>query len=407
MKKKILVLCSLIMIALVVLPLVKQSHMVTVALDRNCNPAQRVESRTLKNNNRNMPLSQNIIASDEESIDGVPSDAVIIYDEENNFLFVNTGVVVGDFYMTKDYKRYEVIYINPQTHIGVARFIEQIERPKVTMSRNARLSLPQRRKIGLYSTHNAESFVPSDGTHSIWGRGGIHDVGNHLKNVLQNMGITTIYDESLHLPHDNLAYSRSAPTARRLLNQGVDAIFDVHRDGIPRHWYAVRVNGQERSRVRIVVGRGNANHRRNEEFALYLKAITDELYPWLILDIFYGTGHFNQNLSEKSLLLEMGTYMIEKELVMQSCEPLAHAINVTLYNTTLDCETGELEIGGTPSEDRPILNDIFQTHNEGGNAAAIIIWTILSLAALGAIGFGVTQFILIRKKKNSLKQEEK
>ena len=68
-----------------------------------------------------------------------------------------------------------------------------------------------RKLIAMYVTHSDESYVPSDGTQSVNGQGGIYDVAREFRDALQQQGIDVILDESTHLPHDSGAYRRSRP----------------------------------------------------------------------------------------------------------------------------------------------------------------------------------------------------
>ena len=54
-----------------------------------------------------------------------------IYDEEFNLLFEKDRVEVGDNYLSKDYKYYEIVYLNEDNHTGVAKFIKYMKKPQV------------------------------------------------------------------------------------------------------------------------------------------------------------------------------------------------------------------------------------------------------------------------------------
>ena len=139
-------------------------------------------------------------------------------------------------------------------------------------------------------------------------------------------------DESTHLPHDGGAYRRSRQTAAQLIKQGPDALIDIHRDGIPDAGeYAVTINGENMSRVRLLVGRSNQNSEANRAFAKQLKAVADKLYPGLIKDIFIGKGNYNQDIAPHAILLEFGTHTISKERVLNSTELMANVLSRTLY----------------------------------------------------------------------------
>ena len=273
----------------------------------------------------------------------------VVYNEDNNYLFERISVVVGDIYIDKNFNKYEVYIVDQINHTAKAKFVEKIRKPYITKKTLAPIATTQDKKIALYMTHNDESYLIGDGTSSIYGEGGIHDVAKELYSQLQNKNINMYIDETLHIPHNYSAYSRSRVTAQNLLKNNVNAIFDIHRDGASRSTYAKTTNGKEHSTVRIVVGQANANKDVNLQFALYLMSVAESICPWLFLDIFFASGHYNQDLFEKSLLFEMGTYTIEKSLVMQTVPYLATVIYTTLFNTTVS-EEGDLTIGTETGE---------------------------------------------------------
>lgn len=184
----------------------------------------------------------------------------------------------------------------------------------------------------MYVTHSDESYVPTDGTESINGQGGIYDVARQFRDELQMQGIDVILDESTHLPHDSGAYRRSRQTAERLLQKRPDAIIDIHRDGIPdKNEYACTIKGDPASQVRLLVGRSNQNSEVNREFAKQIKAVADKQYPGLIKDIFIGKGNYNQDLSPNAILFEFGTHTLSKDRVLESTKHMAHVVNTALY----------------------------------------------------------------------------
>lgn len=233
-----------------------------------------------------------------------------------------------------------------------------------------------KRLIAMYVTHSDESYVPTDGTQSIEGQGGIYDVAREFRDALQNLGIDVILDESTHLPHDSGAYRRSRQTAERLLKKRPDAIIDIHRDGIPNaEEYKVTLGGEDASQVRLLVGRANQNSAVNREFAKEIKAIADKQYPGLIKDIFIGKGTYNQDLSPNAILLEFGTHTISKERVLNSVDKMAHVVSTSLYGT---------QTGSAKSEET--VKNAQKKENKGAYTG--ILWLI----GLGLLGAGVFAF---------------
>ena len=334
-----------------------------------------------------------------------------VYDEKFNLIFQKDVVAVGDGYMSKDFKYYEVIFVDDENMMGIAKFVRDVAKPNVDISYSPKPINAESRVICMYMSHNDESYVPTDGVDSVYGNGGIRDVALAFKKQLENKLIDVYLDDTLHIPHDNYAYSRSKKTAENLYNKyKPDAIFDIHRDATSRKFYVANVNGKERGRIRIVIGKSNPNMSVNEEFALYLVSVANELYPWLITDIYYGGGHYNQGINGKALLFEMGTYLIEKELVIDSLDELAEVVTTALYNTTINENTGDLTINGMENADNITINDyIEQKETQKLNLLAIsvviVIMASVSLYAMYLFIKNVKQQKLLLKIKNSNKQK--
>lgn len=311
-----------------------------------------------------------------------------------------TDVEVGDEYLSYDFKLYRIIDVDKENHIAQATFVEQIKKPKITRSQEPSNIGAVIKNIGLYMTHNDESYVPTDGTSSVYGAGGIHDVAKSFKASLVNRGINVIMDETLHIPHDSYAYSRSAVTAKALLaKHNLNAIFDVHRDGVSRSFYVTKYKGEEKCHVRMVVGKASSNYSTTFEFAKCLMTVGQELYPWLFSDIFIAQGHYNQALSGKAMLFEMGTYLVEKELVKASMPALANVIDVALFGTVIDTETGELTINGNQTETTTTIDEFFeQTENTADSGGGF--WRVAGIMILSFAIFGMAVFLVFNVRRN-------
>ena len=280
--------------------------------------------------------------------DQVDAEALhVAVDGSGAYLFSIHGVLSeGDEYIAGDNVLYRIATVNSGNAIaekigeepmpdvswldvGEAQAVFASDETTQAVSAKANAD---KKLIALYVTHSDESYVPSDGSQSINGQGGIYDVAREFRDALQKQGVDVILDESTHLPHDSGAYRRSRQTAERLLQKQPDAIIDIHRDGIPdESEYARTINGEEASRVRLLVGRSNQNSSVNREFAKQLKAVADKQYPGLVKDIFIGKGNYNQDLAPHAILLEFGTHTISKERVLNSTDMMAQVVSTALY----------------------------------------------------------------------------
>ena len=262
-----------------------------------------------------------------------------------NIFTISAALSEGDEYISADNILYRIESVNGT--IAAAKRIGEESMPDVSWLATGEaqavfaqegVALPastnedSRRLIAMYVTHSDESYVPTDGTESIEGQGGIYDVAREFRDALQQRGIDVILDESTHLPHDSGAYRRSRRTAERLLQKQPDAIIDIHRDGIPDpDQYKTTIEGEQASQVRLLVGRSNQNSEVNRAFAKQIKAIADKQYPGLIKDIFIGKGNYNQDLSPNAILLEFGTHTLSKERVLNSTDVMAQVMSSALY----------------------------------------------------------------------------
>ena len=284
------------------------------------------------------------------SADDLTESLHVAVDDTGAYLFSISGEInEGDEYINADNILYRIATVQNGNAIAEkigeetmpdVSWLEVGEAQPVFAAENAvpaagsGKSDDSRKLIAMYVTHSDESYVPSDGTQSIDGQGGIYDVARDLRDALQQQGIDVILDESTHLPHDSGAYRRSRQTAERLLQKGPDAIIDIHRDGIPdQNEYACSIDGENASRVRLLVGRANQNSAVNREFAKQLKAVADKQYPGLVKDIFIGKGNYNQDLAPHAILLEFGTHTISKERVLNSTDMMAQVVSTALYGT--------------------------------------------------------------------------
>ncbi|MBE5796348.1 MAG: stage II sporulation protein P [Clostridiales bacterium] len=301
----------------------------------------------------------------------------------------------GDQYISADNRLYEIVHVAGAEAVAEAR--GSVELPDVGWL-DADAALPVSaltRRIALYCTHSDESYEPTDGYYTTTDRGSIYEVAQALAEGLSERGAETFLSDTLHHPHDAGAYRRSRQTAVQLLKSIPDCLLDIHRDGIPDpNSYAAELGGQPASKVRILVGRGNQNMEVNKEFALLVKAIADRVYPGLIKDIYMGRGTFNQDLLPRSILLECGTYTLEKERVLRSMDMMAEVIDRALYGGVTG-SAGQMASDVTVQRDtQPGGVTIGQSDTvpaeagEGKGVGSGLVWVGVVLI-IGLIGYGV------------------
>ena len=321
-------------------------------------------------------------------------------DTKQKVLFLKgDDVSVGDKYLSGNNKLYEIEKVDDTQKIAIAKFLKDEELPKIKLKDNAQnqnvASAAASKKIGVYHTHNDECYYTPDGVDSLYGKGGIHSVGKEFVSNLEKLNIDTIYREDLHLPHNSGAYTRSQVTASALLDSGAQAIFDLHRDSTKRSEYLTKVDGKQMSSVRMVVGSSSKNYEENKKFAYKIKSYADEVYPGLIKDIYFGKGNYNQGLTTRAMLFEMGCENIEKSLVLKTTPYLAKVVDVVLYGVD---EASDLSVADITNGGADVTNVAGVVNDAGASGTNSNTTLYVLLSVLGTVGL-VFALVMIFSKK--------
>lgn len=307
----------------------------------------------------------------------------------------------GDEYIAGDNKHYEVASVDESNMTATLKYLDMFELPDVSwleVDESVQVSAGKEKKIALYCTHSDESYEAGDGSSSNENMGGIYDVAKKLAANLEEKGVKVTQSDAKHHPHDAGAYRRSRQTAMQLLKDTPDAIFDIHRDGIPDPGeYNVTLGGKKTSKVRLLVGRSNQNMSTNKQFAAQLKAVGDKVYPGLIKDIFIGKGAYNQDLYPRAVLLEFGTHTVSKERVLNSTNMMSDVIYRTMYGGVTGSAGGSDVSGtsGAKAKDSGATGNA-STSNKGAGTG--ILWVV----GIFIVGLGVFALISSGSKQGAL-----
>lgn len=295
----------------------------------------------------------------------------------------------GDCYIDQDNRHFRVVMIDKKT-----AWVEQIDRvdslsqsePESLFSAGelaAREKGKDKPRVGVYHTHGAESYVPSDGTETIEQGGGILQVGDRFTRALREKGFTVNHVREPHTPHDAGAYQRSRRTAEELIVEGDQLIFDLHRDAVPPEEYEKNVEGEKVTRILLVVGQQNQNADNNREFALTLKKIADEQHPGLIKGILGAQGNYNQDLTPQAILLEVGAHENNREDAERAVALFADVVNLYVTGTAVSPEqtarSNRLSLGS-------VLKAVLVL------AAALFVYLLISTGSWGELKTKITAF---------------
>ena len=202
------------------------------------------------------------------------------------------------------------------------------------MSKLDDLTLTDAVQIILYHTHNAETYLPTDGVSKRAGENaGVSTAADVFQQALeQKYGLRTLHSKVLHdYPDWNRSYINSLATVKTLLaaNPDVRAVFDVHRDAgfTSKDPTTVMLNGQSAAKIMIVVGANHEHWKENLAFAQALEDKSNALYPGLVRSIrIVQANRYNQQAHPHSLILEIGSDLNTQEEANYALECFAQVV---------------------------------------------------------------------------------
>ena len=180
----------------------------------------------------------------------------------------------------------------------------------------------------IYHTHTTESFEPyvrdnydtsfnyrtTDPTKNAV------MVGDAIQAELEAQGIGVIHAREIHdYPSYNGSYGRSRDTITPILEQypSIKVVLDIHRDAIGGDGVAyqpfIEVDGKEAAQIMIISGcddgtLGMPDYMENFHFACALQSKLESDHKGFTRPILFDYRHYNQDLTNGSLLIEVGSH---------------------------------------------------------------------------------------------------
>ena len=180
----------------------------------------------------------------------------------------------------------------------------------------------------IYHTHTTESFEPyvrenydasfnyrtTDDTKNVV------MVGNAIQAELEAQGIGVVHAADIHdYPSYNGSYARSRATIMPILEKypSIKVVLDIHRDAISGEDFAyqpfISVDGREAAQIMIISGcddgtLGMPDYMQNFHFACTLQSKIESDHEGLTRPVLFDYRHYNQDLTNGSLLIEVGSH---------------------------------------------------------------------------------------------------
>lgn len=188
---------------------------------------------------------------------------------------------------------------------------------------NKPLDLKGNANILIVHTHTTESFSKVQYTRDSPDRNldenyNMIAVGKAMNEVFQKNEINSFHDTTVHdYPSYNKSYQKACATIEKNLknNPSINIVLDIHRDGITRDdgtkvKLVTDIGGVDTAQIMLVVGTNtnlqHDNWQENLAFAAQIQAKAVAMYPGLMRPIDLRKERFNQQLTDGSIIIEVG-----------------------------------------------------------------------------------------------------
>lgn len=180
--------------------------------------------------------------------------------------------------------------------------------------------------VYIYNTHQVEGYV---------GGQSVMDAAAILGNALEEKGIHVVLenaDFNAYLKSQGLNYNQSYQASYAYLNDalvnygGFDLIIDLHRDAIPREASYMEADGKTYAKMMMVIGGLSKNAAIIKQESSTLSDIIDNKVHGIMRTVMEREAYYNQQVSERMMLIECGGDVNPFDEVRNSMGVLAEGI---------------------------------------------------------------------------------
>ena len=249
---------------------------------------------------------------------------------------------------TKENKIHETVWEAEAVNVSASAIFAPVEAEKVKVEIVGKEKKDL--KILIYHTHTHEAYEKKAADEyietSAWrtknNKYNIVRVGEELARLLTERGFTVIHDTTDHELSDlSTAYTRSLQTMEKYIGE-IDVFIDLHRDAYYKdssgNPFSLKTEAGDFARLMCLVGNGKGfddemHYTENYALATLLTGEINESVPGLCRPVMVKDGRYNQHLSEKSLLIEVGHNQNSIDQAIDAMPYLADALESVLTET--------------------------------------------------------------------------
>ena len=187
------------------------------------------------------------------------------------------------------------------------------------------LSTGDKKVVYIYNSHNYESFLPylegvTNPNLAQHSKVNVMRLGERLKDELQVRGVGAQFeteDIMAMLKGRRWEYPNSYKASRIVKeaaiqeNRELSYFIDIHRDGARKDVTTTEINGEKYAKIMFVIGTNHKDWEQNLKIVEQLDALLKEKYPGISRGARRqggagNNGVYNQDLSDQSILIEIG-----------------------------------------------------------------------------------------------------
>lgn len=188
-------------------------------------------------------------------------------------------------------------------------------------------SKADKKTVLLYNSHNRESFLPhlvdeKEPSKAYHDEVNITKVSDRIARSLEEKGIGALVDDTDImgvLNQKGWTFGQSYAASREVVqetladNKDITYLMDIHRDSLPRNKTTKEFKGKNYAAILFVIGAEHKNYQKNLELATEMHDKINAKYEGVSKGVITkagpgNNGIYNQDLSDKAILIEVGGY---------------------------------------------------------------------------------------------------
>ena len=172
-----------------------------------------------------------------------------------------------------------------------------------------------------YTMDGTDIYQESDASRTTDEAYNVIRIGDEMQAVFEEMGLSVVHDRTLYdYPQYSGAYSRSGEGIEAWLKEypSIQIVLDVHRDALigedgTVYKAVTEIDGEKTAQVMMIVGtddlgQNHPNWQKNLALAIRIQQNLDAQWPTAARPITLRSSRFNQQLTQGSLLIEVGSH---------------------------------------------------------------------------------------------------